>query len=320
MAESAPTVSTSRRALAPWLLVALLAGALGIGAWQWQSRETQREADAADARARLAALEARLDALRLAQRAQQGRLQHADATNRVLRDELLALGERAALLEDALARLAQRDADRAHALRLDEVEWLLAAGVQRAQLIGDLDGARRAYALAAGVLDGLPDPTLVDLRQTLAHERTSLDAAGVDPRTQVLEGLAALARSADAPPALPTPAADAAPGWRRLLGTLVDVRPSDAAAPPRVTDRAAWRATLQLELALARAAAERRDGPAFRAALARAEAAVRALWPASTARDRLLARMRTLSTHALSPALPALGTTLRQLRQRQDPR
>lgn len=320
MADSAPTVSIFRRALVPWLFVIVLAGALGAGAWQWRTREARREADAADAQARLGALEARLDALRVAQRAQQRRLQHADATNRVLRDELLALGERTALFEDALARLAQREAAGVQALRLDEVELLLAAGVQRAQLMGDLDGARRAYALAAGRLDTLADPALVDLRQTLARERAALDAAGIDPRTQVLARLALLARTAGAAPAAPLAPAPAASGWRQALGALVDVRPSAEAAPLHAADRAAWRASLQLELALARSAAERRDGPAFRAALARAGAALRALQPASVARERQLAQLQALSTQALSPALPALGTTLRQLRQRQGPR
>lgn len=320
MADPAPSASTPRRAIVPWLLVIALAGALGVGAWQWQARETRREAEAADAQARLAALESRLDALRLAQRGQQGRLQHADATNRVLRDELLALGERAALFEDALARLAQRDAAGLHALRLDEVEFLLAAGVQRAQLMGDLDGARRAYALAADALDALGDPALTDLRQTLAHERAALDAGGADPRTGVLAQLVALGRTVSAPaPASPVPD-DATPGWRRALGALVDVRPSGASAPPRAVDRAAWQAALQLELALARAAAERRDAAAFRAALSRVDLALRTLWPASPARDRARARLHALSTHALSPALPALGTTLQQLRQRQGPR
>jgi uroporphyrin-3 C-methyltransferase len=320
VANPAPIASTPRRAIVPWLLVIALAGALGVGAWQWQARETHREAEAADAQARLAALEARLDALRLAQRGQQGRLQHADATNRVLRDELLALGERAALFEDALARLAQREAAGRQALRLDEVESLLAAGVQRAQLMGDLDGARRAYALAAGVLDSLADPALTDLRQTLAHERAALDASGVDPRTHALAQLAALGRAVSASPPASIAAADAPPGWRRMLGALVDVRPTASAAPPRAVDRAAWQAALQLELALARAAAERRDAPAFRAALSRTDLALRTLWPASPARERALARLRALSTHALSPTLPALGTTLQQLRQRQGTR
>ncbi|WP_189455950.1 uroporphyrinogen-III C-methyltransferase [Cognatilysobacter bugurensis] len=313
-------MSTPRRAITPWLLVVALTGALGVGAWQWQVRESRREAEAAESQSRLAALEARLDALRLAQRGQQGRLQHADATNRVLRDELLALGERAALLEDTLARLAQREAAGLHALRLDEVELLLAAGVHRAQLMGDLDGARRAYALAAGVLDGLADPALTDLRQTLAHERASLDAAGADPRTQALAELTALGRRVSGPVPMSASPADTAPGWQRLLGTLVDVRPSATGTLPREVDRAAWQAALQLELGLARAAAERRDATAFRGALARVGQALRTLWPASAARERQLARVQALSMHALSPTLPALGTTLQQLRQRHGSR
>ncbi len=61
----------------------------------------------------------------LTQQAQAKRLQQAEATNRVLRDELLGIGERATLLEDSISRIADPDRDSAQALRLDELELLL---------------------------------------------------------------------------------------------------------------------------------------------------------------------------------------------------
>ena len=102
----------------------------------------------------------------------------------MLRDELLGIGQRAALLEDSVAKLADPERHGAQALRLDEVELLLSQGQQRLQIAGDLDGARRAYALAGGVLDGIDDPAYLSLRQALAQERAALDALGADPQVQ----------------------------------------------------------------------------------------------------------------------------------------
>ena len=117
-------------------------------------------------------------------RAQAERLQQADATNRVLRDELLGLGERSAIIEQSFERFADPDRHGAQALRLDEAELLLSLGQQRLLIAGDLDAARRAYALAAGVLDGVDDPAYLSLRQTLGQERAALDAIESEPRVQ----------------------------------------------------------------------------------------------------------------------------------------
>ena len=111
-------------------------------AWRhWQVSEQQRQSLAEQQRA---ALDARVESLRQAQRAQAQRLQQAEATNRVLRDELLGIGQRAALLEDSVSKLADPDRNGAQALRLDEIELLLGIGQQRLRLHDDIDGARRA--------------------------------------------------------------------------------------------------------------------------------------------------------------------------------
>lgn len=311
MATTASAAPSIRRARWPWLLVFALLAALVWTAWQWRERDLQAQAQLIDSTRRLDALEQRLHLLRRDQRAQRERLQHADATNRVLRDELLGISQRAALLEDSLARLAESGRDSAQSLRLDEAELLLSLGAQRLRIAGDLDGARRAYALAADVVDGLADPEFVSLRQTLAQERAALDASGVEPRARVLAQLAALGDGliADAP-ARERRSEQVQPWWRRAFGRLIDVRRSDdAIVPPG--ERAAAEAALQLELTLARAAAERRDTAGFRAALRRAQNLLERLWPASPA----LARLRTLATTELSPELPTLGSTLLQLRQ-----
>lgn len=316
MATTPSSNPSQRRAWWPWLLVIALTAALATGAWRWWLHDARQQARLAESDERLGALEQRLDALRRDQRANHQRLQHADATNRVLRDELLALAQRAALLEDSVEQLADAGRGGAQALRLDEAELLLSSGLQRLQVAGDLDGARRAYALAGGVLDGIADPAFVSLRQTLAQERAALDAA-VEPRLQALTRLAALAGALAAvpAPAAVDRAATPQPWWRRALSHVVEVRRSDAAPVVPPDRRPAALAALQLELTLARAAAERRDAAAFRAALQRVRDGMVRLWPDSPQRRQRLSELRALAATPLSPAFPTLGSTLVQLRQ-----
>lgn len=315
----APTPIPTRRASSPWpwlLLLLALAGAAWYGWHQWQARDARERAAVADAGQRLDALDGRFDALRRDQRAQTQRLQQADATNRVLRDELLGIGQRAALIEDSVSKLADPDRHGAQALRLDEAELLLTLGQQRLLIAGDLDGARRAYALAAGVLDGVDDPAYLSLRQTLLQERTALDALGAEPRVQALAKLDAFAATLNAAPSRVAAGGNArAPWWRRAFAKIIAVQPSDRALAVQPADRAAAQAGLQLEITLARAAAERRDAAGYRAALARTKGWLERLWPDADALQRQRAQLDALAAMPLSLSLPALGSTLEQLRQ-----
>src|SRR5690606_16346745 len=163
------------------LLVALVVlpvlALAGFLAWRgWQARQAEAQARAAEEARQLDTLLQRLDTLRGDLRAQGRMLQDAVSANRVLRDEVLGLGQRNALLEETVARLAASSRAGSQAARLDEAELLLVLGEQRLRIAGDAEGARRAYALAAGLLEGLDDPDLLNLRQTLAGERAALDA------------------------------------------------------------------------------------------------------------------------------------------------
>ena len=321
---SAPPAATrtSRRGGLAWLWV-LLALA-GGGGWLWYSdhQRTQREqASDIEAAQRLEAVEARLDRLRGDVRGHSQRLQQADATNRVLRDELLGMNQRAALLEDNLAKLADANRQGAQALRLDEAELLLTLGQQRLQLAADLDGARRAYALAAGVLDGVDSPGFLNLRQTLAQERAALDALSADPRRTALLRLDALAGKLPDPIALPRAAGPSAnaPWWDRVLSRLISVRRTDAPTLLASDDRNAGNIALQLELTLARTAIERRDGDALRAALDRIDAWLLRLWPASPQRRALQDELKTLRHAPLTLEISTLGSTLEQMRAQRGP-
>lgn len=257
---------------------------------------------------------ARLDALRAAQRAQAQRLQQAEATNRLLRDELLGIGQRAALLEDSVSRLADPDRHGAQALRLDELELLLAIGQQRLRLDDDVEGAHRALALAAPLLAGIDDPAYLSLRQTLVQEQAALEALGPDPRVRAASLLARLERGLQAPAPVLAAGDPQRPWYARLLDRVVTVQPTASAGLRAGTDREAAFAAAQVDIALARAAIERRDDVALGLALDRIGAWQRRLLagsPMLAAQQRELATLRAL---ALRHDSPLAGSSLQQLR------
>lgn len=304
-----------------WLLVLCLLALLGAIAYAWYSGRLPLRADANETVQRVDALEQRVDHLRGDLRAQTARLQQAESTNRVLRDELLGLGQRAALVEDNLHKLADPERSGMQALRLDEVEILLSQGQQRLQLQGDLAGARRVYAIAAQLLEGIADPAWFNLRQALTQERSALDALGDDPKVVAAGRLEAFAATL---PSLPVrddgPADPASAWWDRAFSRLVDVRPSATAIAVEPADRAAGLAALRLELTLAQSAIERRDQDATRASLGRADGWVARLWPVSPEQQALRRQLRALQALPLTVELPTLGSTLEQLRAQRSAR
>lgn len=315
MSTTPQTPSPSRYRSGLWLLVLLvLASAAGWVAWrQWLAHEASL---AADARNQIDGLSQRVDTVRGEQRSHSRRLQQAESLNRVLRDELDGIGQRAVLLEQSVEKLSDPDRHGAQALRLDEAELLLTLGAQRLEVAGDLDGARRAYALADGVLGGIDDPAYLSLRQALQQERAALDALGADPRVRAIAQLEVFARELSAPAGTAhSPAPMHAPWWQRAFGNLLRVEATDRAVAVQPADRAAALAGLQLEISLARAAAERRDRAGYREALTRADGWLQRLSAQSPASERQRARLRELAELPLALSVPTLGSTLAQLRQ-----
>jgi len=315
--------TTTRSAGTRRLVVAVLVLAVvGAGAWRgwawWQARAAQERSAQSDATLRLEALEARSEALRRDQRAQAQRLLDAAATNRVLRDEVLGLGQRGALLEESVAKLTDPNRHGAQALRLDEVELLLSQGAQRLDIARDLAGAKRAYALAAGALDGIDDHRLLNLKQALAQERIALDGLGAGTQAEGSARLDAFVKSLAMLPRHTRTADDGdartRPAWQRALAPLVDVRPTRDTTLIAPAERAAADAALQIEISLARAALEREDDAAYRAALDRIGAWLPRLWPDSSAFRQVRAQLRALRQAPAPTRPPVMGTTLQQLR------
>lgn len=301
--------------MAALLALLVVLAAAGVGWRVWSQRDAREQAQAATAAQQLAAVEDRLDSVRRDQRTLTQRVQDAAATNRVLRDEVLGLGQRGALLEESVAKLSDPSRHGAQALRLDEVELLLSLAAQRLDIADDLDGARRAYALAAGALDGIDDHRLLNLKQVLQQERKVLDELGPGPRAHVEKSLDAFALSLDRLPTQgQTPAEANRTSWQRWLSPLVQVRPSRASAFVAPSDRAAGEAALRIEISLAHAALERDDREGFHAALTRIDQWLSRLWPDSPALRQGRAQLAALRRLPLRSQSPVLGSTLQQLR------
>ncbi|OQP84297.1 hypothetical protein IA54_017695 [Xanthomonas phaseoli pv. syngonii LMG 9055] len=315
----------ARRFPLAWLLLVLAVAAVGVAlllGWRaWQNYQATQLQAAQTQQQRWDATQQLLETLRRDQRLANERLQDASATNRVLRDEMLGLSQRSALLEDTVQKLADPNRHGAQALRLDEVELLLRLGQQRLSIAGDTDGARRAYALANSALNGIDDPGYLNLRQALVQERDALERLGAGPQAEAGKNLDTLAAELQRLPEQTVQASDAAqPWWQKALAPLVDIRPSRGDALLTGADRRAARDAVQIEISLARAAAERGDAAGFAQSLRRVDTWATRLWPDSPQRRQLRARLRSLQQAPLRPRLPELGTTLLQLQAMREGR
>ncbi|ATS23396.1 uroporphyrin-III methyltransferase [Xanthomonas phaseoli pv. phaseoli] len=315
----------ARRFPLAWLLLVVAVAAVGVAlllGWRaWQNYQATQLQAAQAQQQRWDATQQLLETLRRDQRLANERLQDASATNRVLRDEMLGLSQRSALLEDTVQKLADPNRHGAQALRLDEVELLLRLGQQRLSIAGDADGARRAYALANSALNGIDDPGYLNLRQALVQERDALERLGAGPQAEAGKNLDTLAAELQRLPEQTVQASDAAqPWWQKALAPLVDIRPSRGDALLTGADRRAARDAVQIEISLARAAAERGDAAGFAQSLRRVDTWATRLWPDSPQRRQLRARLRSLQQAPLRPRLPELGTTLLQLQAMREGR
>ncbi|HDS1598234.1 TPA: uroporphyrinogen-III C-methyltransferase [Stenotrophomonas maltophilia] len=310
-----------------WLLplaAVVVLGAGGYAGWYvWQQQQREQQAQAQTTAVQLKGLEATLDALRRDQRATSQRLQDAAATNRVLRDEMLGLSQRSALLEENLAKLADSANQGRQAVQRDEAELLLTQAAQRLNYADDVDGARRLYAQAATALAELPDTEGLNLRQALVQEREALDALGSGPRVQSLQRLDAVARALQGLPSQitgTTGSSTAKPWWQATLAPFVDITPSRQNGPLTAAEQRNADDALQLELTLARAAIERGDRAGRNTALDRVEQWAQRRWPDSPALRAQRAELKALRELPLQASDAVLGSTLQQLRTQTDRR
>jgi len=306
-----------------WLLLFVVLAAGAYGAWRgWQAWRPAEDAgpdlspEALDAR--LLEAEQALVTVRRTQLGLDQRLTDTTARTGLLRDEVLGVGQRAAILEDNLRELSAQASEGREALRLDEAELLLSLAQARLAIAGDVDGAIRATTMALDALAPLTDPQFISLRQTLGQELSALRALPADPRRTAAAELdalqAGLARFASRAPGAPKLPSGTGSQWQRLLDAIVQVRPSSAQDLISPADRATGEAALGLELALARTALDRRDEAAFRAGLERIDGWLGRLYAEDERLREQRERLVVLATLSLTPDLPVQGAGLQQLR------
>ena len=240
-------------------------------------------ADLAGERERLETLEARLADLA---DDQQDLQQNASGLDESINSVNATVSELASRLEGLEADLGtridelaeQRQIERADArelersIRLVEVATLLRLGQERAELAGDLAGARQSYGLARERLDALDDARLSRISRALADEIEALAAVEEPDWVAIQARLAGLAdgsrnwplaaEETDTGPARTETEDDGESGWRSgvrdALGQLVRVQPRGEA---QLTDDqvSAVREQLALRLTAAELSAARRD-------------------------------------------------------------
>jgi uroporphyrin-3 C-methyltransferase len=318
---SPPPDPRSLRWIVPLAVVLVIGVGVAWGWTRWQAEQARAAQAQADAGLQLQGLVDSVEALRRDQRSTSQRVQDAAATNRVLRDEMLGLSQRNALLEDNLAKLADSTRHGAQALQLEETELLLGQAAQRLAYADDVDGAKRLYALAATTLADVQGNDYLNLRQALMQERNAVDALGPGVRATTGAQLAAFATALEQVPEQVDAGAGAAAGtpwWQQVLAPFVTITPTRTQGPLTDAERVAGWDSLQLELTLARAAVERGDQDGFTHAVDRVAAWLPRLWPDSPALRERRAELQQLRTRVLHPAVPELGSTLQQLRAMRD--
>ena len=242
------------------------------------------------------------------------------ALDRSLRDELLGVSERAALLEQAIKRVSENRMDSVSELRLNQAELLMSAGIERLQIFHDVAAAITALRLADAELARLEDARYAGVRQSLAQEIVALEAVPQQAHAEVLVQLAELrARLPQLPlrhGAVAVPAAAAASSrFEALLHGLVRVR--------RVTPREAGllgplgaetlRAVIALDLLHAEEALRQMDARRYRALVTQAGESLATGFDLEAAATRdVRSRLAQLSAYQPTP-WPQPGVALQQL-------
>ena len=322
-----PAVATPapppRRPLWPALVALVLLGAVGYLAWRTWALEAERQrltqADLQQVGAQVAALARSADQARRDTETLRARLDDEGKVNQSLREQVLGLGERARLVEDAIANLADKRLTGHDGMLLDEAEMLLALGGERFALFHDPAATIAAYRLADTTLSAIEDPAFSTVRQSISAEIDGLSKLGDADVNATAATLAALrAGAAQLPPARPeAETAGEESHWWQVFGNLVRVRTdTDASVAAQRHDAALARQLYVLDLRDAEAALLTRDTARYAAAIAQAQAGLKLDFDAGAdAVKSAHAELDKIAKAELAPPAPAqLGAALRELR------
>jgi uroporphyrin-3 C-methyltransferase len=313
--------SAARGGAAAWLVALLALVVAGVALWRaYVVEHGQADAQAGirnELSARVDELARGIDQRKRDLESMRTRLADSDGVNKSMREEMLGLGERSRHLEDAVANLAEQRLSGRDALALNEAEFVLQQAQERLALFQDAPAAISAYKLADSALAAAEDPVFSSVRQTIGAEMHALEAS---KPVETQAAIVALERVRAALPGLPTGHAALAETastsrWQGFLAQLVRVSHSDDAAVNAVQDIGLTRSLAALDLRAAEAALFARDADAYKSALARARAGIVAGFDAQSAPVRdVLAEVDRVAGQPLAPALPELGSALKELR------
>jgi len=241
------------------------------------------------------------------------RLADADTVNKGVREELLALGERSRHLEDAVANLAEQRLTGRDALALNEAEFLLQLAQERLELFHDAQAALAAYQLADSALAAAEDPVFAGVRQTISAEKQALEAARPLDTNATLGALERVRANLATLPAKKSSVEAATPSrLETLLQQFVRISSDDT---PERRDIELTRTLAAIDLRAAEAALLARDPAAYTGAIARARTSIAGAFDGEAQPVKEdLAELEKLGSATLAPALPELGSALRELR------
>lgn len=245
------------------------------------------------------------------------RLTDADGVNKAMREELLGLGERSRHIEDAISNLAEQRLTGRDALALNEAEFLLQQAQERLALFQDAQAAMAAYKLADSALAAAEDPVFSSVRQTISAELHALEAS---KPVETHAAISAIERVRAALPGLPTQratSAEAAPAsrWQGFFAQFVRISHSSDIDTGGSRDVGLTRSLAAVDLRAAEVALLARDAEGYKAALARARAGIAASFDVQAAPTKdVLAEIDGMAGQPLAPALPELGSALKELR------
>lgn len=306
-----------------WVFVFLLiAGISTLALWQpWKKSSAERvgldlSPEALDAR--LLQAEQQVQRAQRLQESLEKKLNDTQSRTGLLRDEVLGVNQRAAILEENVREMAKEQNSSRQTVQQEALELLLILADARIRVDGDLQGAQRAMRLANDVASDMRDSQMISLRQSLVQEMQALSSAA-DRKPIAAGELDALEASlpqlsARIPGQTDNTAKPNRNGFQRLLDAMVQVRSEDEQSLLGSNDRTAAEAALALEIALARSALDKRDNANFQSSLRRIDTWLKRLYADGPVLQERRKKLSALAKQDIGLNIPTAGSTLQLLR------
>ncbi len=306
-----------------WVFFLLLVAAVvALALWQpWSKPATPVDAidlspEALDAR--LLSTEQQLQRAQRLQQSLEKKLNDTQSRTGLLRDEVLGVNQRAAIIEENVREMAKEQNDSKKSVQLEALELLLILADARIRVDGDLQGALRAMRLANEVASDMRDSQMINMRQSLLQEMQALSSI-TDTKPIAAGELDALEAalpqlSARLPGQTDVTAKPNRNGFQRLLDAMVQVRSADEQSLLGANDRSAAEAALALEIALARSALNQRDNTGFQASLRRIDSWLKRLYADGPVLRERRRKLAGLAKQDIRLNVPTAGSSLQLLR------